>query len=288
MELTMRFYEFGTNIQEGILDTVKGWFSGGSSEPLTNLTVPSSTRGPEVADLQKVLVALGFPLPRFGIDGIRGPETNAAISQFQSANGLPSTSEPDQKTIEKLNAILKSKPDIASKLTKSTEADVKSARAVEFTGKGDASKGIGLSNSARHAIEFFMSKGWTLEQAAGIVGNLQTESGGGLNINAVGDGGRAYGIAQWHPDRQAQFARTMKKNIRQSNLDDQLAFVQWELENSESRAGNALRGAQSTEQAALTFDKYYERSAGLHGAHRVNNALALVNAVSKSNTLNIA
>ena len=284
----MRFYEFNPSIREGFFDTIKNMFSGGSSEPLTNLTVPTSTRGPEVADLQKVLVALGFPLPRFGIDGIRANETNGAISQFQRSAGLPASGEPDAATIDKLNAVLKSKPDIASKLTKSTEADVKSAQAVSFTGKGDASRGIGLSNSARHAIEFFMSKGWTLEQAAGIVGNLQTESGGGLNVNAVGDGGRAYGIAQWHPDRQAQFARRIGKNIRQSNLDDQLAFVQWELENSESRAGNALKSARSTEQAALTFDKYYERSAGLHGAHRVNNALALVNALSKTNTSNIA
>ena len=284
----MRFYEFNTNMQEGILDTVKGWFGGSSSEPLTSLTVPTSTQGPAVADLQKVLVALGFPLPRFGVDGIRAKETNGAISQFQSANGLPTSGEPDAATIDKLNAILKSKPDIAAKLTKSTEADVKSAQAVEFTGKGDAGQGIGLSNSARHAIDFFMSKGWTLEQAAGIVGNLQTESGGGLTVNAVGDGGRAYGIAQWHPDRQAQFARRIGKNIRQSNLDDQLAFVQWELENSESRAGDALKNARSIEQAALTFDKYYERSAGLHGAQRVNNALALANAMSKSTTSNIA
>ena len=111
-------------MQEGFFDTIKNMFGGGSSEPLTSLTVPTSTRGPEVADLQKVLVALGFPLPRFGVDGIRANETNTAISQFQKSAGLPATGEPDAATIEKLNAVLKSKPDIANKLTKSTEAEI--------------------------------------------------------------------------------------------------------------------------------------------------------------------
>ena len=125
----MRFYEFNPSIREGFFDTIKNMFSGGSSEPLTNLTVPTSTRGPEVADLQKVLTALGFPLPRFGIDGIRGTETNTAISQFQRSAGLPASGEPDAATIDKLNAVLKSKPDIASKLTKSTEAEITSQAA---------------------------------------------------------------------------------------------------------------------------------------------------------------
>ena len=37
-------------------------------------------------------------------------------------------------------------------------------------------------------------------QIAGIKLNLQRESG--FNPTAVGDGGKAYGLAQWHPDRQ--------------------------------------------------------------------------------------
>lgn len=87
--------------------------------------VPTKNRGPEVADLQKALVALGFPLPKFGVDGIRGSETSGAIRDFQKANNLPSTGNPDEQTIAQINAILATKPEIASKLTKSTDADVK-------------------------------------------------------------------------------------------------------------------------------------------------------------------
>jgi peptidoglycan hydrolase-like protein with peptidoglycan-binding domain len=87
--------------------------------------VPTKNRGPEVADLQKALVALGFPLPKFGIDGIRGSETSGAVRDFQKANNLPTTGNPDEQTIAQINAVLATKPEIASKLTKSTDADVK-------------------------------------------------------------------------------------------------------------------------------------------------------------------
>jgi hypothetical protein len=89
--------------------------------------VPTGRRGTEVADVQKSLIALGYSLPKHGVDGIRGPETVDAVKKFQSANGLTVDGDPGPDTVAKLNDILKSKPDVASKLTKSTSADVKAA-----------------------------------------------------------------------------------------------------------------------------------------------------------------
>lgn len=124
------------------------------------------------------------------------------------------------------------------------------------------------------AQAFFESKGWTREQAAGIVGNLVVESG--LRTDIVGDGGRAYGIAQWHPDRQARFKQVYGKDIRQSNFQEQLEYVNWELNNSEKAAGDALRGATTAADAAAIVDSQYERSAGLHLARRQENAAAIM------------
>lgn len=137
--------------------------------------------------------------------------------------------------------------------------------------------GVGQSGSSSEAMNFFQSKGWSKEQAAGIVGNLQAESGKNLRTNAVGDNGTAYGIAQWHPDRQAKFQQVMGIPIRQSNFQQQLQFVDWELKNTEAKAGNILRSAQSAEQAASLLDQYYERSSGAHRSERMANARALVN-----------
>lgn len=141
-----------------------------------------------------------------------------------------------------------------------------------------AGSGVGSSENASKALEFFQSKGWTKEQAAGIVGNLQAESSRELNPSSVGDGGKAYGIAQWHPDRQANYERNIGngKSIRQSTFDEQLAFIQWELENTESKAARLLKGAKTAAEAAQIFDQYYERSSGEHRGRRVANANKLI------------
>ncbi len=247
------------------------------AQPLTQIEVPAGRVGREIADIQKVLVALGYGLPKYGIDGIRGAETSGAIRAFQKDNNLKVDGDPGPETVGKLNDILKSKPDLANKLIKSTVSDVKSRVPDRAIGnyKGDASAGVGETGSAREAVQFFISKGWTPAQAAGIVGNLQAESGPNLKTNSIGDGGKAYGIAQWHPDRQANFQRAYGKNIREAGFKEQLAFVQWELENTERKAAAMLRRTETPQQAAWAFDEYYERSSGAHRQKRINNALAL-------------
>ncbi len=246
-------------------------------QPLTQIEVPAGRVGPEIADIQKVLVALGYELPKYGIDGIRGAETSGAIRQFQADNKLKVDGDPGPETVGKLNDILQSKPELSKKLTKSSTSDVKSRVPDRELGTytGDAGAGVGETGNAREAVQFFTSKGWTPAQAAGIVGNLQAESGPNMKTNAVGDGGKAYGIAQWHPDRQANFKRAYGKDIRQAGFKEQLAFVQWELENTERKAAAMLRKAETPQQAAWAFDEYYERSSGAHRQKRINNALAL-------------
>ena len=108
------------------------------------------------------------------------------------------------------------------------------------------------------AVEFFQKQGWTKEQAVGIVANIKRESN--FNPNAVGDGGKAFGLAQWHPDRQGEFAKLFGKPMQQSSFEEQLAFIHFELtRGKEQRAGNLLRGAQTGYDAAAIVSKHYER-----------------------------
>jgi len=155
---------------------------------------------------------------------------------------------------------------------------------------GGNAVGLGESGSASEALAYFRSQGWTYAQAAGIVGNLQQESGQNLQTNAVGDGGKAYGIAQWHPDRQAFFEQEYGKPIQQSTFKEQLEFVNWELNNNEARAGSKLAATQTTEEAAAAFDEFYERSQGTQNPgiggvdvdKRIANALALAGAIANT------
>lgn len=86
------------------------------------IEVPRGRVGPEVADIQKVLLALGYKLPKHGVDGVRGPETSGAVRQFQSDNGLEVDGDPGTETVGALNKLIVKK---GIKFTKSTQADVK-------------------------------------------------------------------------------------------------------------------------------------------------------------------
>jgi hypothetical protein len=120
-----------------------------------------------------------------------------------------------------------------------------------------------------------MQQGWSPEQAAGLVANLQAESGQNLNPAAWNPGEKGYGIAQWRGSRQQDFAKAMRKPLQGSSLQDQLEFVQWELNNTEANAGQRLKSAKTAEDAAAIVDQYYERSSGAHRQKRMALAAAL-------------
>ena len=136
---------------------------------------------------------------------------------------------------------------------------------------GYAGPGVAATGSAKEAIDFFEKKGWTRAQAIGIAANIEAESN--FKTNAVGDSGKAYGLAQWHPDRQATFQKTYGKPIREANFQEQLEFINWELNNNEKRAGGMIRQAQDAGQAAAYVDQYYERSSGAHRQKRIDTAM---------------
>lgn len=117
---------------------------------------------------------------------------------------------------------------------------------------------VGDPAATGKAMSYFTSKGWTREQAAGIVANLNKESN--MNPGIVGDGGKAYGIAQWHPDRQREFEKWAGKSIKGSTVEEQLAFVHYEMtEGREKAAGDRLRRATTAGEAGGIVSKYYER-----------------------------
>lgn len=200
---------------------------------------------------------------------------------------IPGKTYPVQAgdTLEKLakasdttvSGLLYMNPDIPATGQITVGSKIKLPNLGEFAGiqTNAPATAAGSSANAATALKFFTQQGWSAAQAAGIVGNLQAESGKNINPAAVGDGGQAYGIAQWHPSRQKDFQAQMGRPIKGSSFQDQLEFIQWEFNNTEKAAGNKLKAAQSAAAAAEIMDKFYERSAGLHTDRRVANAVAL-------------
>jgi hypothetical protein len=119
-------------------------------------------------------------------------------------------------------------------------------------------------DNARLAFDYFVSQGLSPVQAAGIVGNLQGESGQGLNPQAVNrgdgrDGSDSVGIAQWNSTRaQALRDYAASKGTSWNDLNTQLEFLHQELKGPESAAYKGLLSATTPEeagQAMLAFER---------------------------------
>ncbi len=147
-----------------------------------------------------------------------------------------------------------------------TLASARRAQGKSYLSPGEYAPGGTSDPKILEIAQKFMGMGWSKEQAAGIAANILQESGG--NPFSVGDGGKAYGIGQWHPDRQEDFKRVFKRDIRDSTLDDQLKFFDWELRNGPGQqrvAGDLLARATDANRAAAIVSQYHERPADVEG-----------------------
>ena len=147
-----------------------------------------------------------------------------------------------------------------------TLASARRAQGKSYLSPGEYAPGGTSDPKILEIAQKFMGMGWSKEQASGIAANILQESGG--NPFSVGDGGKAYGIGQWHPDRQEDFKRVFKRDIRDSTLDDQLKFFDWELRNGPGQqrvAGDLLARATDANRAAAIVSQYHERPADVEG-----------------------
>jgi hypothetical protein len=113
-------------------------------------------------------------------------------------------------------------------------------------------------------------------QAAGLVGNLQNESGSGIPAwGPTGDNGSAWGSAQWRGDR----LQALKDHADENDLDyrtpeAQQSFMRQEFDTTHNGAYKALQAATTPEEAANVVNRQYEISADNSG-RRAQSARAL-------------
>jgi hypothetical protein len=124
------------------------------------------------------------------------------------------------------------------------------------------------------AFRFFVDRGLTDVQAAGIVGNLDQESQ--MNPNAVQGGGPGRGIAQWSiggrwDNLVAHAAATGRSPW---SLDLQLEYVWHELVSYPSFGLAQLKAATTVEAATIAFQDRFERCGVCHQATRISYAYA--------------
>lgn len=145
-------------------------------------------------------------------------------------------------------------------------------------GKPEAAPVVKMSHKGNAGVvtEGLRSSGMSDAVIAGFLGNFHHESAVGANKNS-GDGGTAFGLAQWRKERVTNFQRVIGKSPQNASIADQVKFVAWEMKNPEAagmtvQQRDAILAAKTPEQAAELIDKHYERSNGKSRKDRASKA----------------
>ncbi len=149
-------------------------------------------------------------------------------------------------------------------------------------GPGDDSTGTSedaLDANELPAFQFFIGKGLTNFQAAGIVGNLVQESN--VIPTAVQSGGPGRGIAQWSTggrwdhdanDNAVAYASKMKESVWSLNL--QLEFIWYELSNFSGYGLARLKATTNVAAATVAFQDDFEGCGTCEQSTRISYANA--------------
>jgi hypothetical protein len=147
----------------------------------------------------------------------------------------------------------------------------------------ESDSALSSSSNAHAAFTFFVGKGLTHAQSAGVVGNLMQES----NVDPASrqPGGLGRGIAQWSVgdrwdhrsgDNLAAFARNHGGSTM--SLQTQLEFLWYELETFPSFGLASLRDASSLSAAEYAFQEHYEACGRCNQPKRLQNARDVLDA----------
>lgn len=109
-----------------------------------------------------------------------------------------------------------------------------------------------------------MNNGYSKEQAAGIMGNLQQEN----RLQTDGDG-----LAQWSGTRLV----TLLQRGEPYSLNTQLEFLLYELNSYESEANNLIKQSGTIEEAAIAFQNKFERCGDCRQSSRISYAYIFYN-----------
>jgi hypothetical protein len=151
-------------------------------------------------------------------------------------------------------------------------------------GDDDGMSEEALSSNEHTAFNYFVSKGLTKTQSAGVVGNLIQESSV-IPTSVQYGGGPGRGIAQWsvggrwdtsHNDNVTWYANAHGEN--RWALGTQLDFTWYELGNFSGYGLATLRGSSSISSATIAFEQRFEGCGTCDQSQRISYAQQIYNA----------
>jgi hypothetical protein len=126
-------------------------------------------------------------------------------------------------------------------------------------------------------------------QIAGVLGNLQQESGLKSNVNQGGtegapsgnfadDNANGWGLAQWGGTRkQGEIAYAKQHNLDPGSLDANIGYMNQELDGPYSKTISDLKNTTNVSQAAQVWDTDYEQATDPQMDNRLQYAQNFLN-----------
>ena len=129
----------------------------------------------------------------------------------------------------------------------------------------------------REIVAGLMQRGIPYAAAVGFAGNFSVESGFNPGINEINPtvaGSRGgYGLAQWTGPRRRQYEAFAKsQGSAPDDLNAQLDFLAWELQNTEKGAAQAIFAARDPAEAARLVSEKFLRPGIPHLDNRIREA----------------
>ncbi|WP_446663685.1 phage tail tip lysozyme [Flexivirga sp. B27] len=142
---------------------------------------------------------------------------------------------------------------------------------------------LSIAANEKTAFNYFVKKGLTKRQSAGIVGNLIVESGVDPTIKQSG-GGPGRGIAQWgvggrwdHDSRNNMVWYAAQHGVSRWSLSGQLGFTWYELKTFSSYGYADLKKATTIKAATVAFERKFEGCGSCNESRRVAEAKNVFN-----------
>ncbi|NKJ49329.1 hypothetical protein CIC12_21870 [Burkholderia sp. SG-MS1] len=168
-----------------------------------------------------------------------------------------------------------STPSTTGTTTPSPGSDTSGAGNTGTTGSSSSTvPDVSDSDDAASAIAQDLKSRYGLNdaQVAGVLGNLEQESGLQSNVNQGGatgeptsnyadDNNNGYGLAQWGGSRkQGEIEYAEKNGLEPGSLQANMGYMNQELDTDYSKTISDLKSTSTPEQAAQVWDTDYEQA----------------------------
>jgi Phage tail lysozyme len=248
------------------------------SPPVKDETVPVAAPARRTSDPQQLLAlqrsAGNVTVTRY-LQRLRAGDAPPRVDAHLGVARQPG--KPKAKADKKGGGVLGAIRDAAAEAWRRVKALAK--RIAKQLARGGAGNGGSLSSRIDTAYHYYRNVGLTRAQAAGLVGNLQEESGGQLNpAQKQFGGGPGRGIGQWtigDSRWKDLLAFAKKRNRPWSDYETQVAFVWHELNTYSYFGLGALKRAKTVRDATKIVMEQYERPGIEHFDIRLGNANAI-------------